>query len=392
MTISGSHAVTIAGIADLTSGAGLNPNNMLITVTDAGVTTITEGGPVLSLFVPPGDDPGNTLGAADNATGINAAASGGLILDGADANFTTFGTVAGSTGDVITGSTTKGNVLIGSIGNDTLTGNASLTNPDTIVTEGGSNTITLAAGHTAIDHIGVYEAAPGTYAPGGVVSAFVPPNITGAAAGVSDLAQLGYWGLPTGGVQTEFGAAGAGGVTSADLSTVANFLPGTLAVPQDIVNFSVQAWGTGLNGAGGTNEGLTTGSLAVITHPANSPGGTAAVIQAVSGAATIGTATGVIQIGTPELNLAAVQSFVTGTALTFGTALPANSNAHMIVLWQDLLGNSHLSDLEIHAGAAAATATNALGGATGSISLSDMLQLTGVNETNIHAANIQFIT
>ena len=49
----------------------------------------------------------------------------------------------------ITGSAAAGNVLGGSIGNDSFVGTSSLVQPDTIFTGGGTDTITLAAGHSA---------------------------------------------------------------------------------------------------------------------------------------------------------------------------------------------------------------------------------------------------
>ena len=82
-------------------------------------------------------------------------------------------TVALSTGDTIigaanpvgyqtggAGSLVLGNVFAGSIGNDILT-SKSMVLPDYIVTQGGADKITLAAGHTGEDHVAFY-AAKGT--------------------------------------------------------------------------------------------------------------------------------------------------------------------------------------------------------------------------------------
>jgi hypothetical protein len=56
------------------------------------------------------------------------------------------------------GSLALGDVLGGSIGNDTINSKATA-QPDFVFTQGGSDTINLAAGHTGADHVAFYAGA-----------------------------------------------------------------------------------------------------------------------------------------------------------------------------------------------------------------------------------------
>ena len=172
-TIGGLEDVTIDGTNNLTlgvtgtgaiaaqdAGGALLVNALSITITDPGVVRFHSsvgGAAVLDLKVP--GDPANGSGGAfpltnsTNARLIDASASGGLIMEGGDANFVSSATVPGSLGDVLIGSKTGGNVLGGSIGNDIFTSNVSLV-ADTIFTSGGQDKITLTAGHTASNSSG----------------------------------------------------------------------------------------------------------------------------------------------------------------------------------------------------------------------------------------------
>src|SRR5262249_17272095 len=83
---------------------------------------------------------------ATNAAAINGGGSGGVFMGGAASFF------VGDTGDILTGSATKSNVLAGSIANDNLTGGSGT---DFFFTDGGADTINLGAGHTS-DHINLF--------------------------------------------------------------------------------------------------------------------------------------------------------------------------------------------------------------------------------------------
>ena len=98
---------------------------------------------------------GSYLGVVDQSY---VTADGGLIMPVGSFNFAYALSVAASTGDVIMGSTTAGNVLGGSIGNDEITGTESTTAVDTIFTGGGADLITLAAGGSGRSRVELFAA------------------------------------------------------------------------------------------------------------------------------------------------------------------------------------------------------------------------------------------
>ena len=65
----------------------------------------------------------------------------------------------------------------------------------------------------------------------------------------------------------------------------------------------------------------------------------------------------------------------------YAAALKAGNSADMLVEWQDLSGNTHLSDALFHNAGAATASSTAL-----KVSISDMVEVTGVIETgaNLH--------
>ena len=177
VTIDGSSGADFGGfgggaIFDLAFGVTpptLDVNNLSITVTDTGVVTFdaADFGP---LTAPIAGNTTDTAPYSTNALSIDAHASGGLVMLGGDANFSTLT----STGDTITGSTAHSNLLSGSVGADVITGSTSTTAVDTVVTGGGADTITLGPGHTTSDHVDLYagfDGTPGTAAD--VFSTFV---------------------------------------------------------------------------------------------------------------------------------------------------------------------------------------------------------------------------
>ena len=81
-------------------------------------------------------------------------------------------------------------------------------------------------------------------------------------------------------------------------------------------------------------------------------------------------------------SLAAVEGFFqAGAGVTFAAALKAGISADMLVEWQDLSGNTHISDALLHNTGAATASSTAL-----KVAISDMVQVTGVIETgaNLH--------
>lgn len=416
VTVGGNQTITVGssgggGIANVTTGGALLFNNLTLTVTDSKAVTLvgaTGGGP---LFEPiPGDTAGGSAGGdpltnSTNALTINAATSGGLIMQAGDANFTTSGTVAGSIGDVITGSATAGNALGGSIGNDTITGNTSTspTAADTIYTGGGADTITLAAGHTAADHIGFYA---GFDTPGIVGGGTEVPRNASITDG-ADVPQLGWWGQATGGVATGYAGTVYAGLaantgTSLDQTSVSNFAPGPASAPQDVLDFAAfsgpghgAVWGAGsVNGNGGIAHGLVNGDLVTtitgITSPVLTqinPGNTAPAPTAAGQVFEL--ATGVFA------NASAVAAALHGSyqlKFTVGAALGANDSEHILIAYQDLSGNTHIADVALtNTAAVAANATETTTDATVTVHASDIVQLTGVALLSLHTGNIHFV-
>jgi hypothetical protein len=303
---------------------------------------------------------------------------------GGDANFTTSTTAGGSTGDAITGSATAGNVLGGSIGNDTITGTTSTTASDTVYTGGGTDTITLAAGHTAVDHVELY-AGNGVLGAGNVEGAVANSIVT-----ATDIPQLGWWNQGTGatGGAAQSATTNLGTITgfgtSADMSKVANFVAGT--APQDIVDISLGALGGHVHDA--ASGALALPGPAVFSAPV-----------AAGGIVPGGAPAGVLVLSGDFTGAAGLASSLGGTgAITFGAAgLPPAaagvSGDHIIVAYEDSGSNSvHIADLDLHS-AVAILSTKA--SATVTLAISDMVQLTGVSVTALHgtaaASNIHFV-
>ena len=129
--------------------------------------------------------------------------------------FRTGATVALSQGDSILGAASPvgvtlggikvGDVLAGSPGNDIITSN-SMTLPDYIVTNGGADKITLAAGHAGVDHVGFYDANGNAIGVGAYAVASVGHSITEAGppspATGFEATNPGWWGIAAGGSST----------------------------------------------------------------------------------------------------------------------------------------------------------------------------------------------
>ena len=358
-------ALNVAGTALLTPGLFTSLN-----ITDTGATKFVTlwgdafFGPAPLVFQT-GGVTAPFIGYSTNAQSIHDTGAAGLQMQAGDANFTVGATVATSAGDTITGSLTAANVLVGSLGNDTITGNTSTapTAADTIVTNGGADTVTLGLGHTASDHVDVYSGFNFTAVPtvgGGDLESSATVFVGGGTiVGPGNKAQVGWWGVATGAAAPVTIAAS----TSADQSTIANFLPGTKVTPQDQVVFSVSAWDATAPDIGLVNGGLTTAAVGPTVATVNT-GGT--LVGATSDL--------IIENTTTFGSAAAVATAITTAASAFTTTAGflAGDHYHFLVAYQDLSNNTHIMDLNI---------TGVLGGATtvGQTALgSDMVQLTGV--------------
>ena len=275
-----------------------------------------------------GASPSTYLGVVDLS---HVDAAGGLIMPMGSFNFAYALTVGGSVGDTISGSSVAGNVLGGSIGNDTFVGTQALNQSDTIFTGGGADTIALASGHTASDRIELYAGNSLTNAailtPGGVVAA-----VSGSIVNADDIPQLGWWGQATaqsgGPVSNATTNAGAGTGTSQDMTTVANF------AAADTIDISLAAFSNLLrNFSGGQNPQVGTAIFSNVVHP----GGTVSVPNA--DVLLIGSTTGFA-------NAAALAAALAASPITFAGTQPAGFN-HYIVAYQDLSGSVRIADMDI---------------------------------------------
>jgi hypothetical protein len=368
-------ALNVAGTALLTPGLFTS-----LTINDTGATKLVtlegDGTGFTLLNFQTGGATAPLIGYSTNAQSIHDIGAAGVAMQAGDANFTVGATVATSAGDTIIGSATAGNVLQGSLGNDTITGNTSLapTAADTIVTAGGADTITLGPGHTASDHVDIYAGfnfVGGPVAPGGDAGSDAIPAGVSTINVAGNKANVGWWGVPTGAAApiTITGASS----TSADQSTIANFAPGTKATPQDQVVFSVSAWNatapdiglTAVNAAGTALAQVAAGQLGSSVFTVN------------TGATLLKANTDLIIENTTTFgNASAVASALSTTAANaFATpAQVAGDTYHFLVAYQDLSGNTHIMDFDLFGAAASVTSANGAGTGVGS----DMVQLTGI--------------
>lgn len=314
------------------------------------------------------------LGVVDQAY-VNA--SGGLIMPVGSYNFAYSLSVGASTGDTITGSTTAGNVLGGSIGNDTIIGTQSLVQPDTIFTGGGADTITLSVASTGQDRVELFAGNSSNNA-----AALTPGNPVNAVAGsivdANNVPQLGWWGQATaqlgGPVSNAATNAGFGTGTSQDMSTVANFATGTSGAPVDTVDIALNAFSNLLRSFGAEDApGL---GKAVFSNLV-SPGGTVTVADA-----------DVLLINSPSgfLNAAAVAAELAINPITFASAQSAEFN-HYIIAYQDLGGNVRIADMDIELGSTPSFIRTNEGE---TLSISDMVQLQRVTLASLQPENITF--
>jgi hypothetical protein len=382
-------------------------NNLSVTITNTAATEWGQGvGGSLLQFqtdngihyatVPPGlTGIAPVISYSNNAVLIDASASGGLISPWGDANFQLGATPVLSVGDTIIGAANPvgyqtavgglvlGDVLVGSLGNDNIT-SKSMALPDYIITEGGADKITLAAGHTGADHVGFYAAAGnvnvgGAYAVGSVTGA-----ISEGGAGAFEFANPGWWGLGTAAPSTRIddGAGlfpGANGGTSNSQSTLTNYNP-----TQDFLDFSVKAWSTaGLIGFGLTQD---SGALANAAPSASLTGLPVNAVQVAPGNSIVGTAATptdfIILSQGSFLNAAAVAGALQGGSYSLThSALGGTVEADFLLAYQGIDGNAHIANLHL-AGVGVSTST-----ATDLVTVSDMVNLAGVNLAQLSAAN-----
>jgi hypothetical protein len=297
-------------------------------------------------------------------------AAGGLIMPMGSFDFAYALTVNGSVGDTISGSADAGNVLGGSIGNDTFVGTQDPTQPDTVFTGGGADTITLAPSHAASDRIELYAAnglaSAASLAPGAIVAA-----VSGSIVNAADIPQLGWWGQATarpGGPASDATTNGGIGTgTSRDMSTVANFGAG------DTIDISLAAFSNLLRPlGGGSSPPLGTATFSNLVHP--------------GGAVTVASAD-VLLIGSPTgfANAADLAATLAANPIRFAAPQSGAFN-HYVVAYQDLTGSVRIADMDIQASGPFTTTAQG-----DTLALSDMVQLSGTSLAALQPGNITFL-
>lgn len=360
----GFEVVTISGNAGTVNVLGVGGIDLVPAGAPATVhTTITD------------TDSGILNMAGSVAETIDASGGGGLQMtlhNGFFSGFPVLAPPAATGGATITGSPSAGNVLLGWVGNDKITG-GSVT--DTIATGGGADTINLGATHSA-DHVALYDGG-GTVNPGSPIAA------TSIIVDATDHAQAGFWGVaanaPAGLLVSAQVPAGAGsGGTNLDQSVVSHFQVGT-APTADVLDFSVGGWVRAAVPGPGNSLGLVNGDFTHVVGPVS--------IQAVGVGNPIAAGTNVIEITGSNFNDATQLALElhTGSGLTFAAALPANEIAHLLVAYSDG-SNVHIADVDL-SGAAASNSTTGL-----TVRASDMVELAGVaSVASLVAQNLHFV-
>lgn len=351
-----------------------NLDNLTITVTNTA-QTILEAQTVA--------DAAGNFRMSTNAAIIDASASGGLIMRGGDTNhlvdFTTGATapLATSRGVTITGSATAGNILIGSLGNDTIVGTKSAGIADTIGTNGGADKITLAAGNNAVDHIALFNGISLTGSdPGAALAHQAADQDISFAFFFGQFATAGYWGSGASAGPVLIDGLGDGFGTSADMSTVTNF---QLGATGDVLDFAVNAWGTGafVNGLTEVGGGAVLTGNAVFSNAVN-----------LGGTVTNPGVANVLLMGQTFTSASDLANGLSTTGLNIGAH--AAGNYDFLVAYQSSAGDVRIADVHV-VSVAGFSNTN---GAT-SVQVSDMVQLVGVLDganiqTALNSANINF--
>ena len=304
---------------------------------------------------------------------------GGLIMPIGALDFAYSMTVQGSVGALVVGSRTQGNVLGGSIGNDTFVGTDGASMSDTIYTGGGADVVLLSDGRLEPTRIELYAGnsidRPTTIAPGQVQTA-VAHSIVDA----NDVPQLGWWGQATaqlgGPVSDAATNRGFGTGTSADMSVVANFLVASTSGPGDSLDLSLSAF-SGLLRSANPNNGPALGD-AVFSN------------LLVSGDTVVVPNADVLLFGDGQTfaDAAALAEALVDplTAIKF-SLIQTNSVNHYMVAYDDTAGNLRIADLNIYNPAAFDRTSQVQ-----SLAISDMVQLAGLSVVDLQQPNIQFVS
>ena len=273
-----------------------------------------------------------------------------------------------------------------------------MTLPDYVFTEGGADTITLAAGHTGADHVafyagnGVNETA--TALAVGSVGAFFQVSVPGiaeitssvpAGTGGTEVVNSGWWGIGAGASSADINVVFTDGTgTSVDQSSLTGFNGG------DILDFSGQAWGS-LSTVIGLTDDTAGGLENVLAAGDSSSTGTPVIAVAVAPGGSIAT-TGANLIELSQgsfLNANAVAAVLANGSYNIGhSTAAAGSNYDFLIAYQGLDGNVHIADLHILGGTGGTTTT----ATDANVNVSDMVTLVGVSLPQLNFGHVHLVT
>ncbi|MFO1163251.1 MAG: DUF4214 domain-containing protein [Reyranellaceae bacterium] len=303
--------------------------------------------------------------------------AGGLLMPIGALDFIYSTSVAGSVGSLVVGSQAQGNLLGGSIGNDTFVGTEGVSMTDTIYTGGGADVVLLSAGRSLPTLIELY-AGNSIDQPTPIQPGQAQTPVAHSIVDANDVPQLGWWGQATaqfgGPVSDATTNRGHGTGTTEDMSMVTNFIAGSGTAPGDSIDLSLTTFSNLLRNA--SNSGPTLGE-ATFSNTLDL-GGTVTI--AVADVLVIGathTFTGAAALAAALVN--------SSTAINFGVA-QTNTVNHYIVAYQDNLGNARIADMDIH-NPTPFTNTSQVQ----TLSISDMVQLSGVTLLQLQESNVHFV-
>lgn len=333
---------------------------------------------VMGIYQQDGVDGTNTyVGTVDQSIVSDA---GGLIMPVGASNLTYGQTALASSGAVVIGATNAGNVLGGSIGNDTFQGVQQSALADSIYTGGGADQIVLFDDRTVGSHIALYASNMSSDVSKAVAGTTLP-SLLGSIVNAQDVPQLGWWGQGSGQlggpVSDASTNAGAGTGTSESLTTIYNFETGGDLAELDRLDISLAAFSDLLRDV---NPGAGPGLGQAIFSNLLAPGGTVTVTDA-----------NVLVFDSTEVfanasDLAAILADG-DTDIDFG-ALQTDTLNHYLIAYQDTTGSTRIADLNIQS---EADFRNTEVIADKTVSISDMVRLVDVSIDQLYDGNIHFV-
>ena len=346
--------------ADVTTGNSIYQNVAM------GIYTLLDGSPV------------NSYGGTIDQSFLSATA--GLLMPVGAPNFAYGLTPETSTGSIVVGSATAGNVLGGSIGNDVFQGVQIANRTDTFFTGGGADTIILAAGRGVGSHIGLYASNmtsdPSQAQPGTAV-----PSLRGSIVDANDTPQLGWWGQGSGKlggpVSDAMTNAGSGTGVSSSMSRVYNFESGTDFLQVDRINISQRAFSDLIRDVTpGSGPTFGAANFSNLLNPGDTVTVTDANVLVFSNARTYADASELAGVLANDI-----------TDVSFGS-FQSNTFNHYIVAYQDNSGSTRIADMNIQS---QTPFDNTAVHAGKTMAISDMVQLVDVSIDQLYAGNIHFV-